>query len=78
MKSRPLKLIEWVDSTTTARWQDTRDIRTTPSRCATVGFLVHSTKDAITLAQSLDRDGGDVNATMTIPRGCIKSIRNVK
>lgn len=80
MKARKLQIIRWVDSASTPRWKYPSEIDHRPATCVTVGWLVHDTKDAITLAQTqrINEDYDDVNACMTIPRGCIKSRRTIK
>lgn len=78
---RKLQIVRWVDSASTPRWRYTHEIDPKPSECVTVGFVIHANRKAITLAQTARMDKGyeeDVNACMTIPRGCIKSIRNLK
>lgn len=77
---RKLRIVRWVDSASAPRWRYPHEIDSRPATCLTVGYVVHETKEAITLAQTqrVDESYDDVNGCMTIPRGCIKSIRRIK
>jgi len=65
--------VEWVDSTNIVRWNTKADLTAClPKHCASVGFLLHETDDAIWIVQSDDRDSDDedrnFNNTMVIPK----------
>lgn len=79
MKRGALKAIQWVDSAHTPQWCRREQVSPSPATCVTVGYVLHETKEAITLAQTVrtDNANGDVNGCMTIPRGCIKKIESL-
>lgn len=80
MKRGALKSVEWVDSGHTPQWRSPDQIPDYPATCVTVGFIIHDTKEALTLAQTVrvDNNYGDVNGCMTIPKCCIKKIEALK
>lgn len=74
---RPV-LVIWDDSTQpVSRWRWVEDIEPEqPVRCYTVGFILHDTPDALTLAMSIGRDDGEneqASGVTTIPKSCIRS-----
>ena len=71
-------LVEWTDSNVTHGWHledDTLD--NVVSHCRTAGILVAENTESITLAMGVS-DCGSVLETITIPRGCIKSIKKLR
>jgi hypothetical protein len=75
-------LVSWVDSCSNSGWQRFNDAPKgfwQPSRCETVGFLIHDSKHAITLALSRGADefSSDFSETMTIPRVAITKIKKL-
>lgn len=47
------------------------------AHCKSVGYLVKKDREKIVIAQSLAQDG-DVMNKFVIPRGCVRSIREIK
>ena len=71
--------IEWEDSSSFAGgvWSIREDcVKSKPCSCKTIGFVISETKDAITLAGSLD-GGKHVSGDMTIPKSAIRKRRVV-
>jgi hypothetical protein len=63
--------IKWIDSKgITPDWEHVEDIEPLlPVTCETIGFLVESNKEYITVAQSITE--GQVMGRMTIPMCCV-------
>ena len=77
MKKRRLIIIEWDDAFGNGRWHsedDTSNIE--PMRCITVGWRMPALKGCFGIASSRDKQG-KCSDRLTIPRGNIKSIRNL-
>ena len=74
-----LVLVEWVDSAASSgEWEVIEaalDMR--PSPCYGCGFLIAKTKEYVTIAL-LTGKRKNVNCVAVIPRGCIKSIKELK
>jgi len=69
-------LIEWLDSKGMERWEYIDDIEPMPPCvCYSVGFMIEKHKEYITIALGLSDT--QVLGRMTIPMGCIKSIRKL-
>lgn len=68
-----LVLIEWMDIRTWAGWNE--DLieagEDKPLEVTTVGYLVRTTKDAVTISDSYP----DIGNVTVFPRGCIRSMR---
>jgi hypothetical protein len=76
----PLIVIEWVDSCYEPRWH-LDEPTTTPTRCRSVGWLVHDGRDAKVVAPNIgDEDHGELqrNGEMTIPACAIKRMRRIR
>jgi len=68
--------ISWVDSTFHDGWQQKEIVDCSLSTCETVGILIKEDKDSITIAQSESENSwGD---RITIPKCCIKKVRELK
>lgn len=69
--------VEWADSVSHGRWTDPTTVKrgSSPVGCISVGYLVESGKDAITIAQSVSlSDDGEVEEyghALTIPRSAL-------
>ena len=72
-----MKLVEvkWEDATSYANQWMTPDGNLEPMSCMTVGYVVSKNKNKLVLAQSQHED--EVHNQFVIPRGCIKSIRDI-
>lgn len=72
-----MKIVEvlWADSTSSGGWDGATDLAT--SLCKTVGYLTVRNKNRVVVVQSTS-DGGNCDNRFAIPRGCIKSIRELK
>ncbi len=78
MKQKKYQVVEvkWVDSASRDRWHELSD-DDKPSEIRTVGFMVRKAKSHITVCHSYDEDGNDIIAAISIPRGCINSIKRL-
>lgn len=76
MKDKEIILIEWVDSKGMERWEYLDEIEPMlPCVCYSVGFLIEDNNDYKTLALGLSET--QVLGRMTIPSGCITSIKKL-
>jgi hypothetical protein len=81
MKPRPV-LARWADSChwgAHGAWHDRKGVSdaTSPCEVLTVGWLIASDDDSITVVQSLT-EADDVAAPFVIPRGCLLSLVALK
>jgi len=76
-KEFQMVLAEWLDSNVTHGWRPDDCNGDTIAHCRTVGILKAEDETKITVALG-DSDGGSVMETITIPRGCITSIRKLR
>jgi hypothetical protein len=85
MKPYTLVVIDWVDSSSTGKpWRGIDDFGSEaqkPLQCRTAGYLMASTKKAVTLAMNLAYEPGcnphSAGNDMTIPRCSILKIHHV-
>ena len=80
MTMRTIK-IEWIDScSSNTEWTLLSDIceDIQPIKITTIGFLIQETDDCITVAQNYGIDPEQACNFMTIPKGCIKKIEELK
>lgn len=82
-KKPRLLYVEWVDIISHSIWRPLAEAeKSKPKTIVTVGFEVVSNKEALTVAASVGEDDPEdddkVSDTVTIPRGCIKSIRVIE
>lgn len=77
-KAGALFLVEWHDSCSGTGWQPLQDFEEPPLLCRSVGWIIHDSELALTLAPNIHVDvvqagrGGDAGCeTMTIPKGAI-------
>ena len=77
-ESIQMVLVEWLDSNVTHGWrvEDTVNIDDV-AHCRTVGILKAEDETKVTLALG-DSDCGSVMETITIPKGCITSIKKLR
>lgn len=78
--NKDLVLIDWIDATYDQDgWQtfDEAGYELEPATMKTAGFVTESTKDYITIVQTLTSDNGFMNR-FTISTGCIKKIETLK
>ena len=70
-------LIKWEDSNVTHGWilKDTNNNNV--AHCQTVGILQAEDENKVTIAMG-ESDCGSVLEKITIPKGCIKSIRQLR
>lgn len=73
----PVAYVEWADSACNRGWLDFNRATDGPSLIQSVGILVHSSKDFVTLTTSCD-SAGKVTDSLSIPRSAIRKIRRVK
>ena len=69
--------VMWDDSKVIHDWHGSGDGYDTVAHCATVGFLTQEEKTIVTLALTVSEDG-TILETITIPRGCITKIDNLR
>ena len=73
---KDIVLIEWVDSKGLTSWEHLDDIETMPPCiCYTVGFLLDDKEDYKTVVLTLSET--QILGRLTIPAGCIKSIKKL-
>ena len=71
-----LFMVEWTDSCSDGGWRP-KENDLSPAHCVTVGFLQFNEEDSIIIAQSKS-DSGNWADRVTIPRGCIIRMRQLK
>ena len=69
----PVITVHWEDSTTYMGWSSIKRPWSVQT-IFTTGYLISEDKRTITVGASVDPDG-DTTDAITIPRGCIKSVR---
>lgn len=73
---KDIVLIEWLDSKGMERWEYLDEIEPMlPGECRAAGFIIEDTSDYTTIALAVTDT--QVLGRMTIPAGCIKSIRKL-
>lgn len=77
MKKFPVLLVEWLDASSTDPWTDIADISGSV-RCVSAGFVVHRSKDCISLASTIDPVGGQACTIIHIPVKMILKKRKLK
>ena len=73
-----LTIVEWLDAMGTISWTDPEDITAEPGSCESVGRLLSVNKSVICVASNKCRTNGRVDHVMTIPRGCVVSVRQMR
>lgn len=69
--------VEWLDAGSLSGWrQPTEHADEGPLRCRTVGYVLRDDEECLILAQS-QASSGQVAASLTIPRSCIKKRRRL-
>ena len=70
-------LIEWLDSKGMERWEYLDEIEPMlPGECYAAGFIIEDNSDYTTIALAVTDT--QVLGRMTIPAGCIKSVKRLK
>ena len=74
------KIVEviWEDSCSIANQWMRPNGELEPSHCKSVGYLVSKNKKRIVIAQNYNDESGEVHNQFIIPKGCIRSIREIK
>ena len=70
-------LVEWEDSNVTHGWRHIDDGLDQLAHCRTVGIIQFEDDHAMTLAMG-DSDCGSVLETITIPKGCVTKIKELR
>ena len=71
-------LIEWLDSNIMHGWRTEEEVKEDIlAHCKTIGFLIAQNDKCITLTMGIS-DFGSVLESITIPKGCIKSMRELR
>ncbi len=77
-KEKKLVLVEWNDSKINYdNWRPDDCSEDNVAHCRTVGILKAEDTEKITIASS-DSDSGFVSVTITIPKGCITKIKELR
>ena len=70
-------LVRWIDARFIEGWYERHDIDSARSiKCVTVGILLNENENDIVV--SCHRNEDHIAGAMAIPRGCIKSIKQLK
>ena len=78
MKRKKMVLIDWVDSNVTHGWRLNNGLKFDDvAHAQHLGFLEYEDDEKITVSFG-DSNCGTVMETITIPRGCIKSIKELR
>lgn len=78
MRKRPLLLIEWDDVSSWSGWESIDKYKGyKPARAKMVGWRIHGDRQNIVIASALDNDDC-CNGVRVIPRGCIRSMRELE
>jgi len=77
MKLNSFVLVNWLDSNVMHGWRPDDVENDNVAHCRTVGILKHQDREKIVVAFG-DSDCGSVLETITIPNGCITSIRKLR
>ena len=70
-------LVEWEDSNVTHGWMPANEGAFQVAHCRTVGIVQLDNDHSLTLAMG-DSDSGSVLETITIPKGCITKIKELR
>ena len=71
--------IEWADATGHSEWVNKEDaLKQTMCVFKSIGYLLQKDKEKVQIATTVGTESSDVSNTLFIPRGCIKSIREIK
>jgi len=77
VRGRKLVAVEWVDSNVRTGWSSP-DRAPSVTPCVSVGWIVGKSKAAISVAPHMSVDESpEANGIMTIPRACVKRIREI-
>lgn len=72
-------LVEWYDISLDPGWHDQDDLgNAVPHPCVSVGFRMKSEKGFMRLVGTVCDATNKCTDILSIPRGCIKSIRSLK
>ena len=75
----PLVLVNWEDSAAEGKWKEASEYKTRmPLMMQSVGYKLLDDKKRLILLQSICHENDVVSDSITIPRGCVKSIRKLK
>ena len=77
MIKRKLVLVNWDDSNVTHGWRLDDCSEDKVDHCRTVGILIADNEKGMTIALG-DSDCGSVMETITIPKGCIIKIKELR
>ena len=77
-KTRKMVHVVWEDSAGAARWDDEkRATRNRTVMCETVGVLLRRDRKHTVIASSVCEETETVSDVMSIPAGCVKSVRHI-
>lgn len=81
-KPLPLVLVEWDDSASYVEtgWKKSHVVLNdlTPGRIFSVGWVLKKTKRYLTLVAHGSNEHREVQGEMSIPRGCIRSVKRLR
>lgn len=74
---RKIVYLEWQDPTSYDDWDSLKAIENKTSTIKSVGFLLHKSKQVVTIALNVDDDNGDTSQTLTIPMSIITKFKTL-
>lgn len=78
-KKLPIVEVEWYDAHSLGAWRARQAYldEAKTAECRSVGYLLKSNRDGVTLLQSLHPAEDKMTDSITIPRGTVKSVRRL-
>jgi len=73
-----IAIVEWDDAYSNGGWHTPNPDLDRIARCISMGLLCYEDDKQITIAQSYSMTSGNIGDTITIPKGCIKRIRQLQ
>jgi len=75
----PLVMVEWDDAESTSDWMGADTFKAERLACRSVGWLLEDLDRYVVVAGTVAYQAGsdDVRCVMTIPRGCIRTMRRL-
>jgi hypothetical protein len=69
--------LEWADSKSALGWTYSPESKRTPGRIFSIGYVVQSNEDCVTITTSMDIRGASLD-DFSIPVGCITKLEIIK
>ena len=77
MAKDKLVLVKWEDAGSRSKWTDKNAEEMNLIICRSVGYLLKKTAKKV-IIYATRNDQNDIGDQTCIPRGCVKSIRNIR